>query len=292
MENADATRKPTRKRTEAQKQRDREREQAKRDALLASNCCIYCARPRIPNEEGGTPKACAACAELHRVRTRAFNAANPGVSNASRDRENLRVWRAKQRADWEQAGRCVCCGKKRHANDARYCVSCRIKENKRTRAYRQKKRDATCSPNNPSQKIAPLPIGSALPRLQGGSYKVSFGVDGYTLWTLERVKERYEYEERAAGRIPQPYQTSRLIREVILRWQGKTCPPPITRRGIVHRSLCIRLDEPSARVLRYQADAFFNGNTARAFRALLQSAFTSRRAVTGSSINRPRIKRF
>lgn len=285
--------KPTRKRTEAQKQRARERDKAKRDALLASGCCIYCARPRIPNEEGGTPKACATCAEMHRARTRAFNAAHPGVSNASRDRENLRAWRANQRANWEQNKRCVRCGKKRHANDARYCVSCRIKENTRTRKYRQKKREIVAiAQGRPSKNIKPLPIGAALPRLRGGSYKASFGLDTRTLWALEKLTERYEYEERAAGRVPQPYQNSRLIREVILRWQGKRIPPPINRFGIVRRHVCILLDEPCARILRYQADAFFKGNTARAFRALLQTAFSPNRAFTGSSVTSPRIKRF
>ncbi len=284
MENAEnAAPKNTLPLTEMQ-QRKREYQKVRRAALLASGRCVRCGGERVPNEKGGTPNECAACVQKRRE------------APQNRDVQNLNRWQKERRELRKQAGQCLRCGKKRHANDTSYCLTCRVKVKRNYRAVTQRDRDrrfaASQNAGDASLVSRPAPSGVPLPRLEGKQIIFSVGLDTRTLWALGNLMTRYEREERAAGRIPQPRQTSRLVRETILRWQNKRIPPPINLYGVARRRLTFSLDEPCGRVLRYQADAFFGGNLARAFRALLQTAHAPHRAFTGSSVTSPHIKRF
>ena len=99
---------------------------------------------------------------------------------------------------------------------------------------------------------------------------------------IQVIRKRYRDAEYKAGREPLTHQNSRLVREIILRYEP-------TRAGVHPRKHCLitdwkihlSLDGRTRAIVERHAARTFDGNKSATLRAMLIQSQGFRRAFTG-----------
>ncbi len=231
-----------------------------RQKYLEEGLCIQCGSER--DSEGSTPRFCAAC--------------------AAKKRASKRNHRARLKA----TGLCMACGKKRTgiAKTPTYCEVCARKNRVRGLAYVQRKRNeaAGYTPGD-GRNVKKWNVGLAsTARREGGIYNFTLHLDRPSLDALLVIRKRYKDAEYKAKREPLTHQLSRLVREIIWRYEpNRVVVKPRKHRLLLDDVANLSLDGRTRAILERQAARSFAGNKSAALRAMLIQSQGFRRAFTG-----------
>lgn len=117
---------------------------------------------------------------------------------------------------------------------------------------------------------------------EGGVYHFALVLDIDSRDAVNVIRQRYRDGEWAVGRVPQAHRLSRLVREVIMRYEpNRAVVRPRKRRLFLEGRANLSLDGRTKAILTRQADLSFEGNKAAALRAMLIECQGFRRAFTG-----------
>jgi hypothetical protein len=241
----------------------------RRQGWLEAGSCIDCGAKRTG--KAVTRHRCRRCSARCRKATRAYRKRQ---TEAVREetKEKLRARHRERRAERRAAGVCVRCGGEREV-DSSYstCAAC-LTALRRWSAWERMRRNGAPAGMEPVGCETAWPLGRAAPRLEGGK---TWGVrlDERTCEALRVLLARYREQERAAGRVPKTHQVSRIVREVVLRWERAACPPDRwPYRMFVMATVNVYLDARTRRIVEREAWERFGGNRSAALRAMLTRA--------------------
>lgn len=227
---------------------------------LAAGRCTKCGKARLG--EAAAKTQCAACLLKKRTREQA--------------KRNAR----------KAAKLCIVCGKlrERRTSTMTRCGLCAEKQRKASAAYQQRQRNKAAGYTEGDGKNAKrLPVGrGGNGKHEGGAYKFPLVLDRDSRDAIQVIRKRYRDAEWKAGRVPQTHQLSRLVREVILKYEpSRAVVKPRKHRLRVADTANLSLDGRTEAILRRQAALSFNGNLSATLRAMLIECQGFRRAFTG-----------
>ncbi len=250
-------------------------------ARLLAGLCFQCGAERTG--KGTTNRLCARCAQGKRENERARKERN---KETLRPIEAAKHWaRLKKRI---ASGVCVTCKGPRTGRKATAyrCGKCAARQKGWQEAYEQRERNKAMgyTPGDGRNK-APKPTGLRARQFgvrEGGAFYFRLVLDRDSYDGLVALRQRYRDAETRAGRDWQTHQLSRLVREVILRYEpSRVGIAPRKHRLLIEKIANLSLDGRTRAVLERQAARSFGGNKSATLRAMLAGCQGIRRAFTG-----------
>jgi hypothetical protein len=263
----------------------------KEQARLNAGLCMDCGAPRA-GVPGATERRCPDCAAADNAKRRAYRArldpdARRRAANGAPD------VRAASRQKWldarRDAGLCVQCGKPREAAAAgptpstERCAACAARCRREANARNKKRRDEADAQRLPWQ----CPPRPAPQRIVGGiAVSRTFLLDIPSYKAFREIKHREQQAIRSAGRTPPwAYQNSRIVREVICRYETMPCLPRLGICILRPYPLGVSFDARSWAILKREADAHFNGNRSACLREMIQQTAVPQAVVARRPLN-------
>ncbi len=246
-----------------------------RQQRIALGLCTDCGGERTGEKH--TTRNCGVCAERRRIASRKWRAIHPEEHHA----------RLKKRYETKKAeNRCVCCAKSRKGlgGTANLCYSCAKKHRASLLAYQQRKRNERMGYVEGDGRTAKKsPVGRAsTSKREGGAWSFPLPLDTPSYDAIQVIRKRYRDAEYKAGREPLTHQNSRLVREIILRYEpSRAAVQPRKHRLIPDWKLHLSLDGRTRAIVQRHADRTFDGNLSATLRAMLIQSQGFRRAFTG-----------
>ncbi len=246
-----------------------------RQKRIALGVCTNCGGARTG--EGYTKQTCGPCTQKLRDKSRKWRAAHP--------EENAAYLKKRYHAR-KDAGLCVSCAKPRREREstAHQCGACAKTQRAANAAHQQRERNKRWGyEEGDGRQAKKYPIGAAsTAKREGGAWYFVLPLDTPSYDAIQVIRKRYRDAEYKAGREPLTHQNSRLVREIILRYEpSRAGVNPRKHRLITDWKLNLSLDGRTRAIVQRHAAKTFNGNLSATLRAMLIQSQGFRRAFTG-----------
>ena len=252
-------------------------------ARLLAGVCFSCGAGC--EGEGSTKHRCVVCAEKGRAARRLARRRRDTTKQQADSAAN-REARRKRNTARQASGICLICHRERRGREATplVCGFCAKKERARSAVYQQKKRNKAAGyKEGDGRNVKKWPMGAASTgKREGGAWDFMLTLDIPTRDAILAIRQQYRDAETRAGREPQTHQISRLVREVIVRYEPhRVLATPRKPRLFLEMKAHLSLDGRCKAVLTRQAETNFDGNKSAALRAMIIECQGPRRAFTG-----------